>query len=84
MIVSSNNDADVAVNESMEVFAKIGGWCLLNSSTQGKIKKLQPSQNRAVRTIEKLTGYVSTQRMNELHAKLNLEILNDSRNFFHA
>ena len=53
-----------------------------NSSTQGKIKKLQPLQNRAVRTIEKLTGYVSTQRMNELHAKLNLEMLNDRRKRF--
>ena len=55
---------------------------VVDASTQSKIKKLQPLQNRAIRTIEKLTGYISTQDMNALHVKLNLEMLNDRRKRF--
>ena len=53
-----------------------------NSSTQCKIKKLQPLQNRAIRTIEKCRGYVSTADMKELHSKLNLRMLHDRRKIF--
>ena len=55
---------------------------VVDASTQSKIKKLQPLQNRAIRTIEKLTGCISTQDMNVLHVKLNLEMLNDRRKRF--
>ena len=55
---------------------------IVNSSTQRKIKKLQPLQNRALRTIEKCSGYVSTQEMIELHTKFNLKMLNDRRKIF--
>ena len=55
---------------------------LVNSSTQRKIKKLQPLQNRALRTIEKVSGYMSTLDMKELHSKLNLKLLNERRKIF--
>ena len=53
-----------------------------NSSSQCKIKKLQPLQNRAIRTIEKRRGYVSTADMKELHSKLNLRMLHERRKIF--
>ena len=55
---------------------------LVNSSTQCKMKKLQPLQNRAIRIVEKRTGYVSTPDMNNSHVKLNLKMLNDRRKMF--
>ena len=55
---------------------------LVYSSTQCKIKKLQPLQKRAVRIIEKCSGYMSTLEMNELHLKLNLKMLSDRRKLF--
>ena len=55
---------------------------LVNSSTQCKINKLQPLQNRAIRTIEKVSGYMSTLKMKELHSKLNLKLLNERRQIF--
>ena len=39
---------------------------LVNSSTQRKISKLQPLQNKAVKIIEKCTEYVSTADMKNL------------------
>ena len=48
---------------------------LVNSSTQKKINKLQPLQNRAIKLVEKHTGYASTEEMNELHTKHNLKLL---------
>ena len=47
---------------------------LVDSSTQNRIKKLKPLQNRAVRLVEKMTGYISTEDMEALHVKLNLRI----------
>ena len=55
---------------------------VVNSSTQRKIKKLQPLQNRAIRTIEKRSGYISTEEMKELHPKLNLKLLHNRRKLF--
>ena len=55
---------------------------VVNSSTQVKIKKLQPLQNRAVRIIEKLVSHISTQHMNDLHVRLKLELLKDRRKRF--
>ena len=41
---------------------------VINSSTQCKISKLQPLQNRAVRIIiNNLNGYVSTHEMKDIH-----------------
>ena len=48
---------------------------LVNSSTQRKILKLQPLQNKAVKIIEKRFGYVSTPDMEKLHDKLKSPIL---------
>ena len=47
-----------------------------------KIAKLQPLQNKAVKIIEKLDGYVSTADMKSLHDKLNLKMLTDRRKMF--
>ena len=55
---------------------------VVNASTQAKIKKLQPLQNRAIRTVEKRTGYISTEAMNDLHVKLKLALLTDRRKRF--
>ena len=55
---------------------------LVNSSTQRRIKKLQTLQNRAIRIIEKRTGYISTEDMDELHWKLRLKKLCDRRKMF--
>ena len=57
-------------------------YILVNSSTQRKIAKLQPLQNKAVKIIEKLDGYVSTADMKSLHDKLNLKMLTDRRKMF--
>ena len=53
---------------------------LVNSSMQRKIVKLQPLQNRAIKIIEKCTGYISTEDVNKLHVKLKL--LQDRRKMF--
>ena len=45
---------------------------LVNSSTQRKIGKMQPLQNRAIRIILKKTGYICTEDMNKLHDTLYL------------
>ena len=55
---------------------------LVNSSTQRKILKLQPVQNRAVRIVKKLNGYVSTTEMELLHKQLNLKLLTERRKRF--
>ena len=55
---------------------------LVNSSTQRKIAKLQPLQNRAVRIVKKLNGHVNTQDMLEYHKKLRLKMLNNRRKMF--
>ena len=55
---------------------------MVNSSTQRKIAKLQPLQNRAIRTVKKLTGYISSEDMMELHRKLHLKMLNNRRKMF--
>ena len=55
---------------------------LVNSSTQRKIVKLQPLQNRAIKIIEKCTGYISTENMKNLHVKLKLKMLQDRRKMF--
>ena len=55
---------------------------LVNLSTQRKIAKLQPLQNRAVRTIKRLNGYVSTDDMMEYHSKLHLKMLSIRRKMF--
>ena len=55
---------------------------LVNSSTQRKISKLQPLQNRAVRVIKKLTGYISTEEMEKLHKELHLKLLGERRKMF--
>ena len=52
---------------------------LVNSSTQRKIAKLQPLQNKAVKIIEKIYGYVSTIDMRNVHDKLKLKMLKDRR-----
>ena len=48
---------------------------LVNSSTQRKIGKMQPLQNRAIRIILKKTGYICTEDMNKLHDTLGLKLL---------
>ena len=55
---------------------------LINSSTQRKIKKLQPLQNRAIRIIENCYGYISTPVMTELHVKHHLKLLKERRRIF--
>ena len=55
---------------------------LVNSSTQRKISKLQPLQNKAVKIIEKCMGYVSTADKKNLHSKLNLKMLQERRKMF--
>ena len=57
---------------------------VVNASTQSKIKKLQALQNRAICTIEKRTGDISTEDINDLHVKLNLAVLTDRRKRFFA
>ena len=48
----------------------------------GKIAKLQPVKNRAVRIIKKMTGYVSTEEMELLHKQMHLKSLSDRRKLF--
>ena len=55
---------------------------LVDSSTQRKIKKLQPLQNRAICIVEKRVGYISTLEMNELHKKHKLKLLCERRKVF--
>ena len=55
---------------------------LVNSSSQRKIKKLQPLQNRAIRIVEKRKGYISTEELNKLHIKARLKKLADRRKLF--
>ena len=55
---------------------------LVNSSTQRKIRKLQPLQNRAIRIVEKRTGYISSVEMENLHRKVRLKKLCDRRKLF--
>ena len=55
---------------------------LVNSSTQRKITKLQPIQNKALKIIEKCTGYVSRADMKKIHEKHKLKILQDRRKLF--
>ena len=55
---------------------------LINSSTQRKIAKLQPLQNRAIRIVKKLSGYISTNEMKKLHNDLNLKWLDYRRKMF--
>ena len=55
---------------------------LVNSSTQRKIGKLQPLQNRAIRTILKCTGYISTEEMENLHETQHLKLLSTRRKLF--
>ena len=49
------------------------------SSTQRKIAKLQPLQNKAVKIIENIYEYVSTIDMRNVHDKLKLKMLKDRR-----
>ena len=55
---------------------------LVESSTQRKIIKLQPVQNRAVRIVKKLNGYISTNEMENLHKELHLKMLCERRKMF--
>ena len=55
---------------------------IVNSSTKRKIKKLQPLQNRAIRIILNLKGYISTEEMNGLHGRVRLEMLENRRKRF--
>ena len=55
---------------------------LVESSTQKKIKKLQPIQNRAVRIVKRLNGYISTEKMEKLHVELHLKLLSERRKMF--
>ena len=55
---------------------------LVNCSSQKKIDKLQPLQNRAIRIINKLSGYVSTEEMKGYHKMLNLKTLSERRKLF--
>ena len=55
---------------------------IVNSSTKRKIKKLQPLQNRAIRTILRLKGYISTEEMDDYHDRLHLELLENRRKYF--
>ena len=55
---------------------------LVNSSTQRKISKLQPLQNRAIRIVKRLAGYISTETMMEYHKELRLKMLSDRRKLF--
>ena len=52
------------------------------SSTQRKINKLQPLQNRVIRIVEKRTGYINTADMTVLHSKCNLKLLHNRRKMF--
>ena len=73
------------VNYKQIIFPILDYMCILvNSSTQRKIKRLQPLQNRAIRTIEKHSGYryISTEEMKELHSKFRLKMLSERRNIF--
>ena len=55
---------------------------LVESSTQRKIGKLQPLQNRAVRIVKRLNGYISTEDMIKLHKQLHLKVLSERRKMF--
>ena len=55
---------------------------LVESSTQRKICKLQPLQNRAVRIVKKLNGYISTNEMEALHKPLHLRFLSERGKIF--
>ena len=44
--------------------------------------RLQPLQNRAVRTIKKINGYISTHDMECIHKQLNLKMLSERRKMF--
>ena len=55
---------------------------IVNSSTKRKIKKLQPLQNRAIRIISNLKGYISTEEMDDFHKRLHLDLLENKRKYF--
>ena len=55
---------------------------LVYSSTQRKISKLQPVQNRAIRIVRKKSGYISTADMEVLHKELKLKLLVERRKLF--
>ena len=55
---------------------------LVDSSTQRKILKIQPVQNRAIRIVKRLNGYVSTNEMENLHRQLHLKLLSERRKMF--
>ena len=55
---------------------------LVNSSTQRRISKLQPLQNRAVRIVKRVTGHISTVEMRKMHEDLNLKWLDNRRKLF--
>ena len=57
-------------------------WVVIDSSTQSLIKRLQPLQNRAIKTITRHNGYVSTEDMDALHSDLHLMKLNVRRKMF--
>ena len=57
-------------------------WVVIDSSTQKLIKRLQPLQNRAIKTITRRNGYVSTEDMDALHSDLHLMKLNVRRKMF--
>ena len=52
---------------------------LTESSTQRKIGKLQPLQNRAVKIVCLINNYVSTEEMRNLHNELGLMLLRNRR-----
>ena len=54
----------------------------VNSSTKRKIKKLQPLQNRAIRSILNLSGYISTEEMGCYHERVRLQMLGNRRKMF--
>ena len=55
---------------------------LTNSSTRRKIDKLQPLQNRAIRIVKRINGYMSTAAITEYHTQLHLKLLNERRKMF--
>ena len=52
---------------------------MTESSTQRKIGKLQPLQNRAVKIVCLINNYVSTEEMRNLHNELGLMLLRNRR-----
>ena len=57
---------------------------IVQSSLQKCIKRLQPLQNRAIRTILCKRGYISTPEMKGYHKILGLHYLENRRKFFMA